>query len=80
MQDICCSIEPTCILLNSFRGLIGMFVWLKLLNGITDSNQLITSVAVEKKVLAVPGVVSSNILFVEAWDALDTGYSFRGSM
>ncbi|CAO3657714.1 unnamed protein product [Umbelopsis ramanniana] len=34
----------------------GMFVWLKLLNGITDSNKLITSSAVEKKVLAVPGV------------------------
>jgi aspartate/methionine/tyrosine aminotransferase len=33
-----------------------MFVWLKL-NGITDSNQLITTIAVEKKVLAVPGVV-----------------------
>ncbi|KAI9288737.1 pyridoxal phosphate-dependent transferase [Umbelopsis sp. AD052] len=34
----------------------GMFVWLKLLNGITDSNKLITSAAIEKKVLAVPGV------------------------
>ncbi|KAG2185002.1 hypothetical protein INT43_000915 [Umbelopsis isabellina] len=33
----------------------GMFVWLKL-NGIADSNELITTAAVEKKVLAVPGV------------------------
>jgi hypothetical protein len=36
-----------------------MFVWIKLLNGIEDSYKLITTAAVDKKVLAVPGVVSN---------------------
>ncbi|KAI9497665.1 pyridoxal phosphate-dependent transferase [Zychaea mexicana] len=34
----------------------GMFVWIRLLGGITDSNELILQKAVKKNVLAVPGV------------------------
>ncbi|ORY46995.1 PLP-dependent transferase [Rhizoclosmatium globosum] len=33
----------------------GMFVWIKLLNGVMDSSSLIKTKAVEKKVLMVPG-------------------------
>ena len=36
----------------------GMFVWIRLLGGITDSNELILQKAVKNNVLAVPGIVS----------------------
>ncbi|KAI8370350.1 pyridoxal phosphate-dependent transferase [Radiomyces spectabilis] len=35
----------------------GMFVWLKLLGGVTDSFELIMNQALKKKVIAVPGMV-----------------------
>ena len=37
----------------------GMFVWIRMLGGIQDTQELIHKKAIEKRVLAVPGVVSS---------------------
>jgi DNA-binding transcriptional MocR family regulator len=55
-----------CMLSKHFAGSVpwaewqppqaGMFVWIKLLNNITDSSQLIQTEAIRQKVLLVPGV------------------------
>lgn len=41
----------------------GMFVWIRMLGGIQDSQELIHTKAIEKRVLAVPGIVSQAFFF-----------------